>query len=882
MKKLVIGLLAHVDAGKTTLIESLLYVSGNLRKLGRVDKKDAYLDHEELERDRGITIFSKQAILQTPDLQIVFLDTPGHIDFSAEMERTLQVLDYAILVISGADGVVGYTKTLWQLLKVQQIPVFIFVNKMDQEGTLRDKLMAELQKQLSDCCLDFGQVGTKVFSEQAALCDDKLLEAYLEKEYLDKSELQRAIYQRKIFPCFFGAALKLEGVKALLDGLNQYTVMPAYPREFKARVFKIARDKQGNRLTFLKITGGKLKVKDVVQSSLWEEKVDQIRIYSGEKYEVVNEVEAGSICAVTGLTQAKPGEGLGAETGVATSLLEPVLTYQLLPPPGCNPKAILPKVRQLEEEDPQLNISWDEETQEIRVQVMGEMQVEILQSLLKNRFALDVTFAFGKIVYKETIAEAVEGVGHFATAEQYAEVHLLLEPAEPGSGLVFADACSEEMLAQNWRSLILKCLQKKVHKGVLVGAPVTDLKITLVAGRGHNKYTDEIALQEAALRAVRQGLMEAQSILLEPYYAFELEVPQNLIGRAMTDIERMHGTCRVSHLEGELAVLEGKAPVVNLRKYQPEVRRYSEGRSRLFCRVAGYEPCHNAEEVLSTVDYDAENDVENPAGSVFYLNGETVMVPWRQVKAYMHVPSIFHKEKRDSKKARTKTEDQNWIDQEEIKKIFAKTFFANKKEKVCKRKQQNLRRPPAGEKADSEKTKSLAPPKEEYLLVDGYNIIFAWPELKALAEESLDAARLKLLDCLSKYQSIRQSKMMVVFDAYRVQRHQEEIFDYDNLRVVFTREAQTADHFIEKFAHEHREDYKITVATSDNLQQIIIRGAGHAVMSAAKLKEAMVAAGEKIMQVYREQQVAPQNDLYGVLSEENKRQVKKILSKNNK
>jgi len=881
MKKLVIGILAHVDAGKTTLSESMLYLSGKIGKLGRVDNKDAYLDNFELERARGITIFSKQAIFEIGETQITLLDTPGHVDFSAEMERTLQVLDYAILVVSGADGVQGHTKTLWRLLEMYKIPAFIFINKMDQYGTDKTSLMKEIKKQLDDGCIDFEQVNTDGFYDQLAMCDEAMMEAYLETGSVEIEQIKKAVMERKIFPCFFGSALKLIGVEEFMQGIITYTCIPNYPDEFGAKIFKISRDEQGNRLTHMKLTGGKLKVKDVLKGSGWEEKVNQIRIYSGQKFQTVNEIEAGSVFAVTGLSQTRPGEGLGIEEDSDTPVLEPVLSYQIILPEGCDPRAMLPKLRQIEEEEPELHIVWDEQLQEIQVQIMGEVQIEILQSLIKSRFGVDVAFDAGRIVYKETIANVVEGVGHFEPLRHYAEVHLLLEPGERGSGLQFEVNCSEDILSKNWQRLILSHLEEKVHKGVLTGSAITDMKITLVSGKAHEKHTQGGDFREATYRAVRQGLKEAESILLEPYYSFQLELPEKMVGRAMTDIEKMHGTCEISQLNGEMAVLVGSAPVVTMRNYHKEVIAYTKGLGRLFCTLKGYEPCHNAEEVIESIGYDSENDIENPTGSVFCTHGASFLVAWDQVKEYMHVESYFKNKEDLSGQIVSNTNSytqERYISLEEIEQIFNSTFYANSGKKSSWNRRKTSResncKPVTYVSAQKE-------PKEEYLLVDGYNIIYAWPELKVLAEEDMDAARMKLLDSLSNYQGIRKCRVIVVFDAYRVQGHQEEVIDYHNIRVVYTKEAQTADQYIEKFAYDNQKKYDITVATSDGLQQIIIRGTGCSLLSARELKAEVDAANERIKQKYQEMQVRDRNYLKEKLSPEAKKHIEELAKKEN-
>ena len=880
MKKLVVGILAHVDAGKTTLSEALLYVSGKIRKLGRVDNKDAYLDTYELERARGITIFSKQAVFEVGNTRITLLDTPGHVDFSAEMERTLQVLDYAILVVSGADGVQGHTKTLWHLLEIYKIPVFIFVNKMDQNGTNKDKVINEIKKQLDDRCIEFSEENPEEFFDRLAMCDEMIMETYLEKGRVETSQISAAVKERKVFPCFFGSALKLEGVEEFIHGLMKYTVVPSYPNEFGAKIFKITRDEQGNRLTHMKLTGGKLKVRDVLTNGVWEEKVNQIRIYSGEKFEAVSEVDAGTVFAVTGLTQSRPGEGLGIEKSSGAPLLEPVLQYQIILPEGCDPRAMLPKLRQIEDEEPELNIVWDEQLQEIRVRVMGEVQIEILQSIIKSRFGVDVAFDDGSIVYKETIANTVEGVGHFEPLRHYAEVHLLLEPGERGSGLKFDVNCSEDVLAKSWQRLVLTHLEEKVHKGVLTGSAITDMKITLVSGRAHNKHTQGGDFREATYRAVRQGLKEAESILLEPYYDFQLEVPEKMVGRAMMDIEKMHGTCEISQINGDMAVLVGSAPVVTMRNYQKEVVAYTKGLGRLFCSFKGYEPCHNAQEVIERIGYDSERDVENPTGSVFCANGVSFLVSWDEVKNYMHVESYFQKKEDEENlnQNRPVYSGEKAISLEEIDQIMNKTFYANQGRKSAWKRQkaseERYYKPAAGAKRHEA--------KEEYFLVDGYNIIYAWPELKKLADENLDGARMKLLDMLSNYQWIRRCHVIVVFDAYRVEGHKEEIIDYYNIHVVYTREAQTADQYIEKFAYENSKNYDITVATSDGLQQIIVRGEGCALLSARELKAELEAANERIKQEYHKMNKIDRNYLGDALSTKAKRHMEDLIEEENK
>ncbi|MBN7773615.1 translation factor GTPase family protein [Clostridium aminobutyricum] len=879
MKKLVIGILAHVDAGKTTLSESLLYLSGKIGKLGRVDNKDAYLDTYELERERGITIFSKQAIFEMGDTQVTLLDTPGHVDFSAEMERTLQVMDYAILVISSADGVQGHTKTLWRLLDFYQIPTFIFVNKMDQNRADKDKLIKEIKKQLDDRCIEFEQVRADSFYDQLSMCDERMMEAYLETGHIETEQIQRAVKERGVFPCFFGSALKLDGIEQLLQGIARYTINPYYPKDFGAKIFKITRDEQGNRLTHMKITSGKLKVKEVLTNGIWEEKVNQIRLYSGQKYETVNEIEAGSIGAVIGLSQTRPGEGLGIEEASDTPVLEPVLFYQMNLPEDCDPRVMLPKLRQMEEEEPALHIVWDEQLQEIQAQIMGEVQIEVLQSMIQSRFGVEVTFDAGSIVYKETIANTVEGVGHFEPLRHYAEVHLLLEPGESGSGLQFGTECSEDVLGKNWQRLILTHLQEKEHKGVLTGSAITDMKITLAAGRAHNKHTEGGDFREATYRAVRQGLKEAESVLLEPYYAFQLELPEKMVGRAMTDIENMCGVSELSQTDGEIAVLVGSAPVTTMRNYQKEVISYTKGLGRLFCSLKGYEPCHNADEVIERFGYDSERDTENPTGSVFCANGAGFSVNWNEVKGLMHVESTLQMKEDLSggtAQSRASIPAERPISLEEIDQIINKTFYSNQGKKSAWKRS---KKPGEGryEPITVTYTAEQKQNKEEYLLVDGYNVIYAWDELKELTEGNMDSARMKLLDILSNYQGIRQCQIIVVFDAYRVQGRREELIDYHNLHIVYTKEAQTADQYIEKFAHDNQKKYAITVATSDGLQQLIVRGAGSALLSARELKIEVEAASERLKMKYEEMQGITRNSLGDSLSEEAKNQMDELL-----
>lgn len=831
MGKIVVGILAHVDAGKTTLSEGMLYTSGAIRTMGRVDNRDAFLDTYALERERGITIFSKQAVFPLGTTQVTLLDTPGHVDFSPEMERTLQVLDYAILVISGADGVQGHTRTLWNLLRRYEIPTFVFVNKMDQKGTDAEVLLQELKNVLEEGCVDFSAKRDAHFYEETAVCSEDALEEFLETGRLKKETLQELFLERQLFPCFFGSALRLEGVKEFVEQMQELIKVPAYPETFGAKVFKIARDEAGNRLTYLKITGGSLKVKAVIEG----QKVNQIRIYSGEKYEAVNEVEAGSICAVTGLSDTYPGEGLGAEQGTYLPVLEPVLNYQVIPTEGDDPILLLPKLRELEEEEPQLHIVWEEALQEIHVQLMGEVQIEVLKTLIYERFGAEVEFGQGNILYKETIQNTVEGVGHFEPLRHYAEVHLLLEPGEPGSGVQCMSVCSEDLLDRNWQRLILTHLMETEHRGVLTGAPITDIRITLVSGKAHLKHTEGGDFRQAVYRAVRQGLKQADSVLLEPYYEYRLELPSENVGRAMTDIERMHGTFGLPQTEADRTILTGMAPVSTMRDYQKEVHAYTRGNGTLQCTLKGYAPCHNTEEVLAATGYDSERDTLHPTGSVFCAHGAGFLVPWYEVKEYMHLPSIMQEKPSDSPEEkqtayRVSKETDAWIDTEEVDRIIAQSVGANKKQKTLPKK-----KVPEYYKSTSKPKKQEV--REEYLLVDGYNVIFAWEDLKDLAQVSIDGARGKLLDVLCDYQGMKKCNLIVVFDAYRVQGHKTEISTYHNIHVVFTKEAETADQYIEKFAHENGKKYNVTVATSDGLEQIIIRGQGCRLLSARELKD---------------------------------------------
>lgn len=901
-KQITMGILAHVDAGKTTLSEGILYTCKAIRKLGRVDHQDAFLDTNTLERNRGITIFSKQAECTLGEFGMTFLDTPGHVDFSAEMERTLQVLDYAILVISGADGVQGHTETLWRLLSRYQIPVFLFINKMDQPGTDREALLAEVKEKLDANCVEFSTDQTdEEWKEQVAVCDEQVMEAYLEGEEISREQIRQMIRERKLFPCYFGSALKMTGVEEFLDDLKLRIRETSYPETFGAKIYKITRDNQGERLTHMKITGGTLKVKSVLSNgrpgetgeSIWQEKVNQIRIYSGEKYTMVSEVKAGTVCAVTGLTATYPGQGLGSEQASDMPVLEPVLSYRIGLPTEVNVHQALLQLRQLEEEEPLLHIVWNETLGEIYAQVMGEVQIEILKSLIKERFGMAVTFDEGNIVYKETILEPVEGVGHFEPLRHYAEVHLLLEPGETGSGLIFAADCSEDVLDRNWQRLILTHLEEREHKGVLIGAPITDMKITLLTGRAHIKHTEGGDFRQATYRAVRQGLRKAKSQLLEPYYEFRLEVPSEQVGRSMTDIQKMLGEFDPPKTEGEMTVLTGSAPVVTMRDYQKEVISYTSGRGRLSCTLKGYYPCHNQEEIVEAVGYDPEADLENPTGSVFCAHGAGFVVNWDQVEDYMHVESGWNapagQETKPEKPVTAKNwkeeNEKYWATEKELEEIFERTYGPMRKlgeEAPAGRSVKGWkksRRDPLegyGKSTSDYKQKKTPDGEKEYLLVDGYNIIFAWENLKELAASNIDGAREKLMDILCNYQGFKKCTLILVFDAYKVKGNPGSVETYHNIHVVYTKEAETADQYIEKTVHEIGRKYRVTVATSDQLEQVIILGQGGRRMSARELLEDVIEVRQQIRETAREKRSSEKNYLFDHLDEETAARMERI------
>ena len=923
-KHICTALLAHVDAGKTTLAEAILYLTGGIRKLGRVDHQDAFLDNFAMERARGITIFSKQAEVMLDDMEMTLIDTPGHVDFSAEMERTLQILDYAVLLISGADGVQSHVETLWRLLKKYEIPTFLFINKVDQPGTDRASLLLEVQKKLDDHCIDFSAAEDPLSdgetAEAIALCEESLLEQYLETGEIRKEDAARMIARRKIFPCYFGSALKLQGVQELLDALRVYSVQKSYPEEFAARVYKISRDEQGSRLTHMKIMGGSLKVKAVLHGGdgedAWEEKVNQIRICSGGNFQAVNEAQAGMVCAVTGLNHTKAGEGLGAQRGVYLPVLEPVLSYQIRIPEDCDVHQTYRKFLQLEEEEPELHITWNKELGEIYAQLMGEVQTEVLKNMISERFGIAVEFGAGSIVYKETIAEPVIGIGHFEPLRHYAEVHLLMEPGEPGSGLQFETVCSEDVLDRNWQRLILTHLAEKQHIGVLTGSEITDMKITLIAGRAHQKHTEGGDFRQATYRALRQGLRSAVCTLLEPVYEFRIELPLDCAGRAMTDIQKMHGSFSPMEIEGETAVLKGTAPVVTMRGYQTELISYTKGKGRMTCSVSSYQPCHNADEVIEARGYDPEGDLENPTGSVFCAHGAGFVVDWDLVPEYAHLDTRDVPGKKNKGGYQGMTGNGNetgsgqlWngadsaealegsrkaagvvdsirktiprtdvpagptsrydrsnltITNDELEEIFTRTYGPIKREKSGWKKSRRM---------DYSESASAAPAKkqevrDEYLLVDGYNIIFSWEELNELAKVNVESARTKLMDILSNYQGYKKMNLILVFDAYRVEGGQGSVQKYHNIYVVYTKEAETADQYIEKTVHAIGRKYNVTVATSDALEQVIILGQGGRRMSAHDLEEEITAMRREIREQYTEKRAEGKNYLFDHLNDE--------------
>lgn len=835
MKKIVIGILAHVDSGKTTLSEALLYQSGSISRLGRVDHKNSFLDTFSLERDRGITIFSKQAVFRYNDTEFTLLDTPGHVDFSAETERTLQVLDYAVLVISASDGIQSHTQTLWKLLAKYNVPCFIFINKMDLDSADKARVLTELKTKFSDGCIDFGSSSNSEFYESIALCDEKLLNQYYENEQINKKDIIACIYQRKIFPCMFGSALKLNGVEEFSECLYSYTQMPEYGSEFAGKVYKISENK-GQRLTFLKVTGGSLKVKEILKSAKNEncEKVNQIRIYSGDKFTAIDEAAAGTVCAVTGITFTRPGDGLGAEASTGMPVLEPVLTYRLELPDTIDAHTALEKMKILEAEDPQLKVVWNERLGEIQVQLMGDIQLEVLETIIAERFGINASFGKGNIIYKETIADTVEGIGHFEPLRHYAEVHLLMKPAKRDSGIVFRTDCEEDLLDKNWQRLILTHLYEKTHIGVLTGSPITDMEITLVSGKAHAKHTEGGDFRQATYRAVRQGLRSANSILLEPIYEYTLEVPTENIGRAMTDIQRMYGTFNTPETMGDFSVICGTAPVSTMYDYSREVVQYTHGKGRLICTLKGYEPCHNADEVIEEMGYNCDGDTDNPCDSVFCSHGAGYNVKWNEVKSHMHLPSALSAPKsqyvENSKitLSNCKDKDNFFALDKELMQIFEQTYGPIKNRSNHPN-QNHFTFTKSSEKNESKKYKSVRAPKysgTEYLLVDGYNVIFSWDNLKELAKDNIDGARNTLINILCNYQGYKKCEVILVFDAYKVKGNAREVEKINNINIVYTKEAETADMYIEKVSHKLAKNNKVRVVTSDALEQLIILEGG--------------------------------------------------------
>ena len=836
MKKITLGILAHVDSGKTTLSEAFLYATGKIRKLGRVDHKDAFLDNFDLEKQRGITIFSKQAELEYADTKITLLDTPGHVDFSAEMERTLQVLDYAVLVVSGSEGVQGHTETLWKLLNKYNIPTFIFVNKMDIPGANKEFALTNIRNKFGDGVIDLSVEEKDM--EAIAVCDEDVLEMYMESGEISDETIADLVYERKIFPCYFGSALKNEGIDKLLDGINRYSFEPVYHEEFGAKVFKIVKE-NGVRLTYMKITGGFIKVKDILSGitdgNQWSEKINDIRVYSGEKFKSISEADAGCICAISGLNNTYPGQGLGFEMQSESPNLQPVLSYQIIIPENVNINQAYKMLKELEEEDPTLSLKWNEETKEIIANVMGPIQIQVLKHIIKERFDMDAEFGTGSILYKETINNIVEGVGHFEPLKHYAEVHLLMEPGQLGSGITFESNLNESLLSRNWQRLIMTHLAEKEHKGVLTGSPITDIHFTLVAGKAHLKHTEGGNFREATYRAIRQGLKKAESVLLEPYYNFTLKIPSENIGRAMTDIDQMSGNINQPETEGEMSVITGFAPAATIGDYINTVNEYTHGTGTLSLDYKGYGPCHNSEEIIAEKAYDSEADIANPTGSVFCSHGAGFVVPWDQVEQYMHVKTdskngeMYDIENVPVIRSASNTYRDSYATDKELEEIFEKTFGPIKRKKYTEKKVRQY--------SENEQKATHKKVLRQCLLVDGYNIVFAWDELKEIAKTNIDGARDRLLDIMCNYQGYKGNTVIVVFDAYNVKKHAETVSKYHNIYVVYTKEAETADMYIAKTTHKLANKFQVTVATSDALEQLIIMGHGALRMSASNFKE---------------------------------------------
>lgn len=862
MKRLTIGILAHVDSGKTTLSEGLLYCAGMLRKLGRVDHGDAFLDTHALEKSRGITIFSKQARLLYGDCEFTLLDTPGHVDFSAEAERTLSVLDYALLVVSGSEGIQPHTETLFKLLCRYGVPTFVFINKMDISHLSRQELMGGLKK-LGDGFIDFSDdVPKEEFYDGLAMCSEDMMEQYLDTGTVPADAIRQSIRQRQVFPCFFGSALKLEGIKELLAGLEEYTAEPPRGDEFGARVFKISDDPQGARLTHMKITSGCLKVKDVLHGSGWAEKADQIRIYSGAKYQTVDQAPAGMVCTVTGLTAAHPGDGLGAEAGAPSPVLEPVLAYRAVLPEGVDAHKALSALRKLEDADPALHVAWNEGLQEIRVQLMGEVQLEIVQSLLKERFGIDIGFDQGGILYKETITSTVEGVGHYEPLRHYAEVHLLLQPLEAGGGLVFSTGCKEDELDKNWQRLILTHLKEKTHLGVLTGSPITDMSITLVAGKAHLKHTEGGDFRQATYRALRQGLMQAESRLLEPWYSFILQVPQECVGRAMNDLQAMGASFDPPEQRQEDAVISGTAPVIKLQGYPAVLTGYTKGRGRLSCEGARYLPCHNSDEVIAAIGYDPESDTDNPADSVFCSHGAGHTVKWNAVFDNMHIPAVLRPKSEPEHEHAAPILSKS--DEEELIRIYERTYGPIRSNPIA------AFRPSVSVQSQGFRLPEATETGPEYLLVDGYNIIFAWDDLAAIAKEDMDLARSRLVNLMCNYRGLHRCEVILVFDAYRIKGNTGSFEKVNNISVVYTKEAETADSYIERTTHELSKNYRVQVATSDRMEQLIIIGNGAMRISADAFRKEVDRTEAAMRELMAEKANGGQKLMEGKISRDNK------------
>lgn len=858
MKKIVFGILAHVDSGKTTLSEALLYQSGAIKKFGRVDHQNSFLDNFSLERDRGITIFSKQAVFEYKDTVFTLLDTPGHVDFCAETERTLQVLDYAVLVISATDGIQSHTQTLWKLLAKYNVPVFIFINKMDLNGADKERVLNQLKDKFSTDCIDFTNDDTEDFYENIALCSENLLNQFYEDGIIKTHNIAEEIQKRHIFPCFFGSALKLNATKDFLDKFEKYSQMPDYPAEFAGKVFKISQDKE-KRLTHLKITGGCLKVKDILPCDKNKDgqKVNQIRIYNGDKFTTADKAEAGTVCAVEGITFAASGDGVGNEKNSFMPILQPVLSYTLKLPPEIDPHTAFEKMKLLESEDPQLKIVWNERLSQINLQLMGDVQLEVLQSIIKDRFSIDASFSTGGIIYKETIADTVEGVGHFEPLRHYAEVHLILKPGKRNSGIIIKNACKEDILDKNWQRLIITHLYEKTHIGVLTGSPITDIEITLASGKAHPKHTEGGDFRQATYRAIRQGLRQAKSLLLEPVYEFTLEVPTENVGRAMTDIQRMAGSFEAPENSGEFSVITGTAPVSTMCDYSRQVMQYTHGKGRLICTLKGYEPCHNSDEVIEEIGYNCDGDTDNPCDSVFCSHGAGYNVKWDEVQSRMHLPSALSRPEKASMKgadvngfvtSKYRDKQDLFALDKELMAIFEKTYGP------VKNRQGNPQSNHFTFTESTDKKNYKRPPKinydgTEYLLVDGYNVIYSWDRLKTLAKDNLETARNALINILCNYQGYRKCNVILVFDAYKVKGNTGEVEKQNNITIVYTKEAETADMYIEKASYKLAKTNRVRVVTSDALEQLIILEGGALRVSSSEFQWEVEQAEQNIREI---------------------------------